>query len=137
MITRFRINNFKSLVDFQLPSNDDNLPKFSCLIGLNGAGKSTLLQAFDFIAHLYTGDISKWLDDRGWKPRDLISKLGKNSPIIEFEIAFQFGEQTSVRWEGRYNTDQKRCTEEIISCNGKVILESKGGSLSYAQDEEA
>lgn len=138
MITRLRINNFKSLVDFTLPSGGGHLPKFSCLIGLNGAGKSTLLQAFDFVAHLHSGDISTWLQERGWKPRDLTSKLGKsNSPSIEFEIQFRFDEDTSVRWEGRYNTDFKRCTEELIGCNGQVILKSKSGTLSYAQDKEA
>ncbi|WP_435521353.1 AAA family ATPase, partial [Aeromonas caviae] len=39
MLTRFEIDNFKSLVGFSLP-----LSRFNCLIGLNGAGKTTLLQ---------------------------------------------------------------------------------------------
>lgn len=46
-ISRLEVNNFKSLVDFEM-----DLPKFSCLIGLNGAGKSTVLQFIDFLSQL-------------------------------------------------------------------------------------
>jgi len=35
-VTNFHIDNFKSLVDFDLP-----MAKLTCLIGLNGSGKST------------------------------------------------------------------------------------------------
>lgn len=44
-IKKIKVNNFKSLVDFELPLN-----KFSCLVGLNGSGKSTVLQFFDFLS---------------------------------------------------------------------------------------
>lgn len=43
-ITHIKVDNFKSLVDFNLP-----LAKFSCLVGLNSSGKSTVLQFFDFL----------------------------------------------------------------------------------------
>ena len=46
-ISRLEVENFKSLVNFEM-----DLPKFSCLIGLNGAGKSTVLQFIDFLSQL-------------------------------------------------------------------------------------
>jgi len=44
-VKKIKVNNFKSLVDFECP-----LDKFNCLVGLNGSGKSTVLQAFDFLS---------------------------------------------------------------------------------------
>ncbi len=64
MITRFHIENFKSLADFDLPPKGHESKAFACLIGLNGAGKSSLLQALDFVAQLATGDVSGWLERR-------------------------------------------------------------------------
>ncbi len=51
-ITHLRVDNFKSLVDFNLP-----LAKFNCLVGLNGSGKSTVLQFFDFLSQQVKGDL--------------------------------------------------------------------------------
>jgi ABC-type cobalamin/Fe3+-siderophores transport system ATPase subunit len=47
-IVSLHVDNFKSLVDFELP-----LAKLTCLIGLNGAGKSTVIQALDFASRLF------------------------------------------------------------------------------------
>lgn len=70
MIQQIRIDNFKSLVDFEM-----RLASFTCLVGLNGAGKSTVLQALDFISQQMRGEIDSWLTQRQWEPRDLGSKL--------------------------------------------------------------
>ena len=45
MITRIKVENFKSLEKFEI----ENLSLFTCFIGLNGAGKTTLFQFFDFV----------------------------------------------------------------------------------------
>jgi len=68
-IKQVKVNNFKSLVDFEL-----SLTHFNCLVGLNGAGKSTLLQFFDFLFQLVKGDIKGWLEKRHWNKSDLNSK---------------------------------------------------------------
>ena len=73
MLTHFYIDNFKSLVDFNLP-----LSRFNCLIGLNGAGKTTLLQALDFASHVMSGQVQEWLAARSWSPADLTSQLVSN-----------------------------------------------------------
>ncbi|MFZ4802825.1 MAG: AAA family ATPase, partial [Chlorobium sp.] len=66
MLKKFLINNFKSLVDFEV-----EFSRFNCLIGLNGAGKSTLLQAIDFASSLMTGEVESWLSKRGWSSKDV------------------------------------------------------------------
>jgi AAA15 family ATPase/GTPase len=74
MITSIKIDNFKSLVDFELP-----LTQFNCLIGLNGAGKSIVLQAVDFLSRLMIGRMVSWLETRQWSSADLNSKLTSKS----------------------------------------------------------
>ena len=74
MIKSIWVDNFKSLVDFEL-----KLAKFNCIVGLNGSGKSTVLQALDFVSQLMIGDIDGWLKMRNWEKSDLNSKLTKKS----------------------------------------------------------
>ena len=76
MISSIKINNFKSLVNFEC-----KLDKFSCLIGLNGAGKSTILQALDFLSQLMEGNIEEWLELRHWKSSNLNSHLARRTSI--------------------------------------------------------
>ena len=105
MITKLHIENFKSLADFDLPPVDLRMGRFTCLIGLNGSGKSTLLQAFDFIAHLATGEVETWLSQREWKRTELTTQLGgKRSPVIAFRVTIDDGVGGDLVWQGRFNT---------------------------------
>ncbi|MGH7135468.1 MAG: AAA family ATPase, partial [Pirellulales bacterium] len=81
-ITSIHVENFKSLVDFDLDT-----PKFTCLIGLNGSGKSTVLQFIDFLAQQMRGNIEEWLAVRGWKAGELKSKISTRKNI-DFHIVF-------------------------------------------------
>jgi len=116
MIREFHINNFKSLVNFELKLN-----KFTCLIGLNGSGKSTILQAFDFTTQLVKGHIEDWLKIREWVPEDLIYyfKSGEN---INFVIKLQF-ENSYYSWRGEFNANTLTCpNEEIVNDTSSKIL---------------
>jgi predicted ATPase len=79
-IQHIKVDNFKSLVNFELP-----LAKFSCLVGLNSSGKSTVLQFFDFLSQQVRGDLSGWLKKRQWESSDLNSKL-THKRNISFEV---------------------------------------------------
>jgi predicted ATPase len=114
-LTRIRVDNFKSLVDFEL-----QLAPFTCLIGLNGAGKSTVLQAVDFASRLFVGDIDGWLDDRMWKAADLSSKL-VNRSNIGVQLWMSHGSST-YRWSGTFNRVARRCTQEHLAINGKTLF---------------
>lgn len=132
MLVRFWIDNFKSLVDFGFPpkSDQEDLPGFSCLIGLNGSGKSTILQAFDFVAHLPSGRIDDWLKERRWKKTDLTCKLGKKS-TIRYEIVIQ-SELGEVTWSGVFNQNTLRCTTESIRIGDDTVLRVFKGELEYS-----
>ncbi len=132
MITRFRIDNFKSLVDFDLPPLPHELGGFTCLIGLNGAGKSTLLQAFDFTAQVATGRVQEWLDQREWKKGELVSYLNGRKPVINFSVCTRTAQGTSVEWTARFNTTQLRCTAESIVSAGETLLNLDEGRLTVA-----
>lgn len=108
MLTRFEIDNFKSLVGFSLP-----LARFNCLIGLNGAGKTTVLQALDFAAHVMSGEVQQWLDARGWSATDLTSRLANGKSNIELALELNI-DGVPLRWEATFNRSRLACTRESI-----------------------
>lgn len=108
MLTRFDIDNFKSLVGFSLP-----LSHFNCLIGLNGAGKTTILQALDFASHVMSGQVQQWLDTRGWSATDLTSRLSNGKSNIEMALELQI-DGVPLRWEATFNRSRLACTRESI-----------------------
>jgi predicted ATPase len=127
-IRSIEVNNFKSLVKFEL-----NLAKFSCLIGLNGVGKSTVLQFIDFLSQLVRGDVKGWLEERQWKPRDVRSKLLKKKNV-EFHVHFQDDNgEPAGHWEGHYNPWENRCTWERINALG-YVLEIDGNEIRVETD---
>jgi predicted ATPase len=117
MISEFYINNFKSLVNFQL-----KLDKFTCLIGLNSSGKTTILQAIDFTTQLLKGHIQDWLKTREWEPEDLICYF-KPDENINFVIKLQF-ENSSYSWRGEFNVKTLSCSnEEIVNdASGEILF---------------
>ena len=125
-ITKFYIDNFKALVDFDLP-----LTKLTCLIGLNGSGKSTVIQALDFAARMFRGDLTGWLEQRSWKAADLNSRLVRKSNIdlrIEVEDA-----GLTYLWSGSFNRSLTRCTREALRIGGKTLFSVGDGAISIVQ----
>ncbi len=121
MIKSIWIDNFKSLVNFELP-----LSKFTCLVGLNGAGKSTVLQAMDFISQLTVGNLDEWLKIRNWDAADINSKLTKESNI-EFKVVLDIPEAGEVVWSGSVNRTTLRCTQERVSIGPTNYLKVEDG----------
>jgi AAA15 family ATPase/GTPase len=115
------IDNFKSLVDFEL-----NFAKFNCLVGLNGSGKSTVLQALDFVSQLMQGDLDGWLNSRHWENTDLNSKLSKKSNI-DFKIIFEIKSWGEVIWSGSFNRKTLSCTQERVERDGILLLKVEDG----------
>lgn len=77
MITEIHVKNFKSLDNVTI-----KFEKFNCFVGINGAGKTTVLQLIDFLAQQSAGNISNWLENRGWKIEDIPCRtVGKNNPL--------------------------------------------------------
>ncbi len=120
-IKKIKVNNFKSLVDFELP-----LEKFNCLVGLNGSGKSTVLQFFDFLYQQIRGDFNGWLEKRQWKASELKSKLTAKQNI-NFEVLLFDTNNFEVNWTASFNCRILRCTSELIHWNKNLIFEVKNG----------
>lgn len=113
MIKSFKIDNFRSLNEFQLPATGEpDLGHFVCLVGLNGAGKSSVLQALDFVSQLVVGDVDVWLAARGWSKSDLTSKQGKKR-TISFELRIEIAGYM-FEWRAMYNSQLGRCTREDL-----------------------
>jgi predicted ATPase len=120
-----KVDNFKSLVDFELP-----LAKFNCLVGLNGSGKSTVLQFFDFLSQQMRGDLSGWLENRQWKSADLNSKLTRKKNI-SFEILLSFTpyrQEFELKWSASFNRQTLRCTTETVECDHLLLLKVEDGN---------
>ncbi len=134
MLKKFFIDNFKSLVDFEV-----ELSHFNCLIGLNGAGKSTLLQAMDFASALMVGDVESWLSKRGWESKDLNSALvNRRNITLGFEVQI---DNEAYRWDAVFNRDidKLRCTQEKVSKLGDkaVLFSLENGSYRTADSTSA
>jgi len=126
-LTALSVDNFKSLVDFKLPLAD-----FTCLIGLNGSGKSTVIQAMDFIARLFEGNISRWLEQHQWSPADLNSKLIRKSNIT-VAIGLRRGDEV-LNWMGRFNRTSLKCTQEVVRIDQRFIFVVDEGSYAIADE---
>jgi predicted ATPase len=125
-ITHIKVDNFKSLVGFNLP-----LAKFSCLVGLNSSGKSTVLQFFDFLSQQVKGDFSGWLKRRQWNSTDLNSKLTRKQNV-DFEILLShmgdWNSDVEIRWVASFNRQTLRCTSEKLEWNNQLLLKVEDGN---------
>lgn len=121
MIKSIWIDNFKSLVDFEL-----DFAKFNCLVGLNGSGKSTVLQALDFVSQQMLGELDDWLKRRHWESVDLNSKLTKKSNI-DFKVVLHNKTWGEIIWSGSFNRKSLNCTQERVECNGINFLKVEDG----------
>jgi predicted ATPase len=123
-IKSIKVDNFKSLVDFNLP-----LAKFSCLVGLNSSGKSTVLQFFDFLSQQVRGDLSGWLKKRQWEASDLNSKLTRKQNI-DFEVLLSHADygEFEIKWSASFNRKTLHCTFERIEWNNQLLLKVDNGN---------
>ena len=123
-IKHLHVDNFKSLVEFDLP-----LAKFSCLVGLNGSGKSTVLQFFDFLSQQVKGDLDSWLTSRQWKPVDLSSKLTRRQNI-SFTVSLLHRDNFEIKWVASFNRQTLRCTSERVDWQGQTLLKVEDGKYA-------
>ena len=130
-IKHIKVDNFKSLVDFELP-----LTKFNCIVGLNGSGKSTVLQFFDFLSQQVRKDLEGWLEKRHWEPSDINSKLTKRQNIT-FEVRLEDSENSEVHWSASFNRRSLSCTSERVVWNGNLILKVEDGQYAIKDDNSA
>lgn len=81
MITKFRVQNFKNLID----TDYLNPQALNVIIGSNGSGKSSLLQALDFLRAFFMSSVELYLQEKEWDFRDL-PNLRQTRKIIQWEL---------------------------------------------------
>ena len=125
MITRVKIQNFKSFVDFEIK----DISQFSCLIGLNGTGKTTFLQFIDFVQAVVLNRVPEWFEKRRWNPQDIIS-FGSGKRSFDFQIDVADGDCTYT-WTACFNIVEMRCTSESVLLDGtnETVLLYKDGKV--------
>lgn len=117
-ITKIKVNNFKSLVDFEI-----DLAKFNCIVGLNGSGKSTFLQFMGFLSRLMRGNIFGWLHQRHWTVDDFVPHLDHQThDEVHFEIDF-VRDGIDGQWIADYDTRRMYCFYEQLS-RGDLVFEA-------------
>lgn len=129
MIQSVSIDNFKSLVDFNI-----ELSNFNVLVGLNGAGKSTVLQGIDLLSQMMQGEIDQWLTQRQWESSDLNSKLSSKKNIA-FTVKFALNPEQTLTWTGSFNLTSLHCTTETIKLGEDTLLQVQKGTVKYLSNK--
>lgn len=97
IIDRVKINNYKSLVDFEII----NPSQFLVFAGANASGKSSIFEAIEFLMHsaMTTGNIA--LDIFGGPDKivnfNAQSKAGSSKSILSVDIDLSFGESEKIQ----------------------------------------
>jgi len=98
MITRFRVQNFKNLVD-----TGDFCPQaLNVIIGPNGCGKSSLLQSIDFLRAFFMSSVELYLREKGWDYRDL-PNLRQTSKAIQWDMEARLEADEHKQGAGTYS----------------------------------
>lgn len=133
-ITRFYIDKFKSLHDFDIPFSSSQENTFLCLIGKNGAGKSTVLQSIDFVGEIFRGEIFSWLRGRNWEKRDISALQGMRNITLEIEGYFT---GRIINWSASFNVTHLRCTQEKIKIDNDIVFSVADGKYKFLGEDEA
>ena len=81
MLKRFRVQNFKSILDVEV-----RLSPVTVLAGVSGSGKTNLLQSFDLLHYLITGEPASWF--KGVTPNSAVFRPGGGAVNEAFKSRF-------------------------------------------------
>ena len=128
MITRFYVDNYKCLQNFEYKPK-----QFELVVGANGSGKSTVFEALDKVRRFVNGEDARSLFDSNSDTR------WSNSPSQRFEIDCLHG-QASVKYrlDIDLSSNLYRVEKEIFTVNNEVVLESswqQNNPHEYIQEE--
>ena len=129
MITRFYVDNYKCLVNFEYKPQPLEL-----IIGANGSGKSTVFEALDKVRQFVAGK-----GDARVLFTPESSTMWVNNPTQVFEIDFSLGKlQFEYRLEIDLSSDVYRVEREVFKTEGQTFGESvwkKPNSIESATNQ--
>ena len=128
MITRFYVDNYKCLVNFEYKPQP-----FELIIGANGSGKSTVFEALDKIRQFVTDKA----DARELFTPNNKTAWSRNTTQI-FEVDFMSGSMSfRYRLEIDLSSDSFRVEKEAIQREGQTVVESEWRKVrGWKHDDE-
>ncbi len=130
MIKRLYIDNYRCLVNFELP-----LQKLTLLLGPNGAGKTSVLDVIFALRQLLAG-VAKITDKAIFPAPSLTRWLMRDKQVFEFDVAAG-QEEFRYRLEVQHErpTRRARIALESLQQNGKPLFLFEHGSVHLYRDD--
>jgi predicted ATPase len=133
MITSFRVQNFKSLVDIGEKFTPQAL---NVIIGPNGSGKSSLLQAIDFLRAFFMSSVELYLQEKGWDFRD-IPNLRQTSKVIRWDLTVKLDGDEHGSGAGRYEYSIRLSPKRYLTIGSEQLrYAASGGSARVILNRE-
>jgi len=132
MIKRIYVDNYRCLVNFELP-----LKELTLLVGPNGVGKSSVLDVLAALQRLLSG-VAKVLDP-GVFPRSTLTRW-QERPIQVFELDVCVGEDSfNYRLEVEHESDTRkaRVCYEGLTADGKPLFAFTLGEVQLYRDNHS
>jgi predicted ATPase len=129
MIKRLYIDNFKSLVNFEL-----NLQELTLLLGPNGVGKTSVLDVMFALRQLLAG-IAKVTDDGIFPVLTLTRWQQRDTQVVEIDASLG-GADFRYRLEILHErpTRRARIMVETLSMGGQPLFQFKEGEVQLYRD---
>ena len=130
MIKRLYIDNFKSLVNFEL-----NLQELTLLLGPNGVGKTSVLDVAFALRQLLAG-VSK-VTDKGIFPTSTLTRWQKrNFQVFELDLVLE-GHNYRYRLEVNHDPINRRAQieREQLELQGSPLFQFEQGEVQLFRDD--
>ena len=132
MIKRLYIDNYKSLVNFELP-----LQELTLLLGPNGVGKTSVLDVMFALRRLLRGEAK--VTDAGAFPSPTLTRWQKRDrQAFEVDVALE-GDELRYRLDVEHEraTKRARIVLERLECKGKPLFVFEMGEVHLYRDDHS
>ena len=132
MFTRLYVDNYKCLVNFDLP-----LRELTLLLGPNGVGKTSVLDVVYALQQLL-GGVAKVTDPQVFPTRTLTRWQSRDSQVFQADMELE-GDSLSYRIEVEHERSRQlaRIKEERLTADGKPLFLSKEGQVQLYRDDHS
>lgn len=132
MLKRLYVDNYRCLVNFELP-----LQELSLLLGPNGVGKTSVLDVMYALRQLLSG-VAKVTDPEAFPTRTLTRWQSRDLQAFELEAALD-GDLLCYRLEVEHErtTRRARILLERLTVDGKPLFECHGGEVQLYRDNHS
>ena len=132
MIKRIFIDNYKSLVNFELP-----LQELTLLLGPNGAGKTSVLDVIFALRRLLSGE-GKITDKDTFSTQTLTRWQSRRIQLIEIDVHLR-DDEMRYRLEVEHDPTSRRAriALESLESNGHPLFRFESGEVQLFRDNHS